>query len=61
MAKELGGRSMYNQLAELLSDTEYNEEEEMDLYNEYKPHKMSKKEFVREMLRLQEERSMYSE
>ncbi|MDO5520197.1 MAG: hypothetical protein Q4G58_06865 [bacterium] len=54
---------MYNQLTELLNDeTDYDEEHEGDFYHqEYKPHKMSKKEFVREMMRLQEERSLYTE
>ncbi|MDO5294553.1 MAG: hypothetical protein Q4F05_17600 [bacterium] len=54
---------MYNQLTELLNDeAEYGEEQEIDLYQQdYKPHKMSKKEFVREMLRLQEDRSLYND
>lgn len=52
---------MRNQFAELLSENEYDEDDNEDIYSDYKPHKMTKKEFVHEMLRLQEERSMYSE
>lgn len=52
---------MHNELANLLSDVEYEEVDELELYEDYIPHKMTKREFVREMLRLQEEKSLYAD
>lgn len=52
---------MHNELINLLSDIEYEEVDELELYEDYIPHKMTKREFVREMLRLQEEKSLYAE
>ena len=49
---------MRSQFAELLREREY-EEEELEIYQEYRPHKMTKQEFVREMMRLQEEKNLY--
>ena len=59
--KHLGGNYMHNELINLLSDIEYEEVDELELYEDYIPHKMTKREFVREMLRLQEEKSLYAE
>lgn len=56
--KGTGGTSMRSQFAELLREREY-EEEELEVYQEYRPHKMTKQEFVREMMRLQEEKNLY--
>ncbi len=52
---------MHSELANFLSDVEYEEVDELELYEDYIPHKMTKREFVREMLRLQEEKSLYAE
>lgn len=52
---------MYSELAELLNDVEYGEEQEVEVYNEFRPHKMTKREFVREMMRMQEERGLYAD
>ncbi len=52
---------MHNELTNLLSDIEYEEVDELELYDDYIPHKMTKREFIREMLRLQEEKSLYAE
>ncbi len=52
---------MRNELAKLLDEVEFEEPDEIELYEDYEPKKMTKKEFVREMLRLQEERSIYAD
>lgn len=52
---------MHIEIANILSDVEYEEVDELELYEDYTPHKMTKREFVREMLRLQEEKNIYSE
>lgn len=52
---------MQGQLAELFNDTDYEEESEINIYEDYRPHKMTKREFVREMMRLQEEREFYAD
>lgn len=52
---------MKNDLAKILNDVEFDETEEAEEYQEYVPKKMTKKEFVKEMLRLQEERNLYAD
>ncbi len=52
---------MHNELANILGDVEYEEVDELEIYDDYIPHKMTKREFVREMLRLQEEKNLYAE
>lgn len=52
---------MQDELAKILDDTSYDETEEMDLYTDYTPRKMTKKEFVKEMLRLQAERNLFAD
>lgn len=52
---------MKRDLDDFFDDSDYVEEEEVDLYSEFKQKKMTKKEFMREMLRLQEERRLYQE
>lgn len=52
---------MQNDLTKLLEDASYEEADELEMYREYTPHKMSKKEFIKEMLRLQEEKNLYPE
>lgn len=53
---------MKKDLTTLFDDLDYENEteKEIDFYEEQYPKKMTKKEFIREMLRLQEERKMFS-
>lgn len=52
---------MKNELVKMLNDVEFEETEEVEEYQEYVPKKMTKKEFVKEMLRLQDERNLYAD
>lgn len=52
---------MQKELAKMLSDVEYDDLKETEGYREYTPRKMSKKEFVKEMLRLQQEKELYAD
>lgn len=51
---------MHDELTGVIEDMLYDEAEELDLYTEYTPRKMTKKEFVKEMLRLQEENRLFA-
>lgn len=50
---------MHSEIMKLWEDTQYDEPDDMDLYRDYTPRKMTKKEFIKEMLRLQQERDLY--
>ena len=52
---------MRNNLAELINEMDYDDKEKVEVYHKYRPHKMTKQEFVREMLRLQEEKHLYGD
>lgn len=56
-----GESQMKRDLDDFYDDSDYMEEEDVDLYSEFKQKKMTKKEFIREMLRLQEERRLYQD
>ncbi|BBF45422.1 hypothetical protein lbkm_4189 [Lachnospiraceae bacterium KM106-2] len=50
---------MDNNLAKLFEEPNYEEIKDIETYEDYAAKKMTKKEFVKEMLRLQEERNLY--
>ena len=52
---------MQSDLAKILIDVDYDDLKVSEEYRDYAPRKMSKKEFVKEMLRLQEEKGLYAD
>lgn len=49
-------KSDYNMLYD---SSLYQDEDKEEFYEDYSPKKMTKKEFIREMLRLQEEKNLF--